>query len=311
MNEIDLRHVDLNLLVAFDVLMAERSVTRAAERLGRTQSAVSHALTRMRGQFGDPLLVKAGGRMVASPYAVRLAQEVAPILAGIRRVLAPEPAFVAATTSRSFRVAIPDVSEALFPQLAERVRREAPGATLEWVARDERVLAAVAEGQVDVAMVPAALRLPEGVDHTAVAPLRWASFVRAGHPAIRGWGRASWSRCPHVAVRVGASMPSPVDVAIAGGEHRRRIAAWVPHFSAVAPLLARTDLIATLPVVALVDAVARYRLRALRAPIRVDPMPHRLVWSRRLANDPALRWLRAHVEAVVREVLAASDAAAP
>src|SRR6516162_7405664 len=71
MNEIDLRRFDLNLLVVFDVLMTERSVTRAAERLGRTQSAISHSLSRLRDQFGDPLLLKSGVRHAADPARAR------------------------------------------------------------------------------------------------------------------------------------------------------------------------------------------------------------------------------------------------
>ncbi len=80
MNQIDLRRFDLNLLVAFDVLMIERSVTRAAERLGRTQSAVSHSLSRLREQFGDPLLVKGGLRMQPTAFALDLIEQARPML---------------------------------------------------------------------------------------------------------------------------------------------------------------------------------------------------------------------------------------
>lgn len=311
MKKIDLRRIDLNLLVVFNVLMSERNVTRAAERLGRTQSAVSHALGRLREQLGDPLLVKSGARMGASPFAEYLVQEVRPILSNIERVLVPPQTFDPATTMREFRVAIPDLGDSLFPLLAGRVRREAPFAVLEWVARDAQALLAVAEGQIDIALMPAAQALSNGLDHAAVKPLKWASFVRKGHPAIEGWGRAAWSKWPHVAVRVGARVPSPVDTAVRRAGGRRKIAAWVPQFSAVAPLLARTDLIATLPMVVMVEALDRFGLRALKSPIHLDPMPHRLVWSQRLGNDPAIRWLRAHVEAAFREVLDAANATGP
>ena len=85
MNEIDLRHFDLNLLVVFDVLMTERSVTRAAERLGRTQSAVSHSLSRLREQFGDPLLSKGGARMQPTALALDLIEQARPMLGGTER----------------------------------------------------------------------------------------------------------------------------------------------------------------------------------------------------------------------------------
>ena len=208
MNEIDLRRVDLNLLVVFDVLMEERSVTRAADRLGRTQSAISHALGRLREQLGDPLLVKSGMRMLPSPFAEHLVMEVRPILANIRRVLVPPQAFEPATTTRAFRIAIPDLNNSLFPQLVACIRREAPQVDLEWASRDDGVLLALLEGRVDIALVPSAVILPDGTEHADVKPLRWASFVRKGHPAVKEWGKAAWNKWPHMAVRVGARTDS-------------------------------------------------------------------------------------------------------
>jgi DNA-binding transcriptional LysR family regulator len=139
-----------------------------------------------------------------------------------------------------------------------------------------------------------------------VDAFRWATFARRGHPAIRRWGRAAWERWPHVAVRVSLGIESPV--ATAAQSSRRRIAAWVPQFTAVAPLLARTDLIATLPRVAMVDELERYDLVALPPPIAIEPMRHRLLWSRRLDADPAIRWIRAQVRAALDAALARADA---
>src|SRR6516162_2998920 len=102
MNEIDLRRFDLNLLVVFDVLMTERSVTRAAGRLGRTQSAISHSLARLRDQLGDPLLVRGGRRMEPTGFALQFIDQVRPILTGIRRVLSARQAFEPKTSRRVF-----------------------------------------------------------------------------------------------------------------------------------------------------------------------------------------------------------------
>ena len=106
MQEIDLTRLDLNLLVTFEVLMSEGSVTRTATRLGRTQSAVSHALSRLRDQLGDPLLVKTGSGMAPSPFAEDLIKEVRPILRNIQRVVAPPEPFVS-TRLRIDRRALP------------------------------------------------------------------------------------------------------------------------------------------------------------------------------------------------------------
>src|SRR5689334_20109927 len=134
MNQIDLRHFDLNLLVVFDVLMTERSVTRAAHLLGRTQSAVSHSLSRLREQFGDPLLIKAGQRMQPTPLALDLVEQTRPMLAGVKRVLTAQHVFHPGTSTRIFRLAAPDFMWALFADLLTRLRAEAPSVAIEWTA---------------------------------------------------------------------------------------------------------------------------------------------------------------------------------
>ena len=311
MHEIDLRRIDLNLLVVFEFLMAERSVSRAAERLARTQSAISHALGRLRDQVGDPLLVKEGGQMRPSPFAEHLASELRPILASIRRALVPPRAFDPATTVREFRIAVPDLTHSLFPRLEQRIRREAPSARLEWVARDAQAVLAVADGRIDMALVPSTKAMPEGLSFTAVRPFRWASFVRKSHPGIKSWGRRTWARWPHIGVRVSVGVPSPVERAAARSDLRRTVTTWVPHFSAVAPLLARSELIATLPMVVMYESLERFGLHALKTPLPVPPMTHTLIWSQRLGKDLGLRWFRGHVEALLNEVIEAADAEMP
>jgi DNA-binding transcriptional LysR family regulator len=306
MQQIDLRRIDLNLLVVFDALMAERSVTRAAARLARTQPAISHALARLREQVGDPLLVKVGGRMEPTPRALALAGEVQAALHGIRRMLAPPVPFDPSTSTRTFRVAFPDLTSAWFAQLAASIRDTAPGVCVEWLSRDAFTPLAVAAGSVDVALYPAALTLPEGVTAEHAGTFSWATFARRGNPAIRHWGRAAWRRAAHAAVRVGEHMPNPVTEAVPAARERR-IVAWVPHFSAVAPLLARTDLIATLPMVAMADAMERYDLIALRPPFALQPMAHRQIASRRLAAEPGLAWFATRVRETFAATLADAE----
>src|SRR5215475_13653492 len=148
MNEIDLRRFDLNLLVVFDVLMTERSVTRAAERLGRTQSAVSHALSRLREQFSDPLLLKGGVRMQPTALALELIEQARPMLGGIQRVLSPKHLFDPASSDRVFRLAAPDFMLTLFADLLTRLRTEAPRIAVEWTAPREPTLLDVAAGTI-------------------------------------------------------------------------------------------------------------------------------------------------------------------
>lgn len=309
MHDIDLRRLDLNLLVTFEVLMTERSVTRAAERLNRTQSAVSHALARLREQVGDPLLIKMGGRMTASPFAEQLVEDVRPILRSIQRVLLPPQPFNAATSTRAFRIAVADIAPSLFPRLMERATREAPHVTIDWVTETPQTPLAVADGQIDVAFVASALKLPEGVAHEEAGDMPWATFMRARHPARAAWDAAAWVRWPHVLVQIGNSLASPVTAASTTVRAQRHVAARVLNFSAVAPLLARTDCVATLPVIVMHEALERFGLAALPPPFPVPSMPHRFIWSRRLTNDPALRWLRGLIVDAFGVVLRESAAA--
>jgi DNA-binding transcriptional LysR family regulator len=311
MSEIDLRRVDLNLLVTFDVLMTERSVTRAAARLGRTQSAVSHSLARLRGQVGDPLMVKVGGRMTASPFAERLVEDLRPILRSIQRVLMPAQPFDPKSSQRTFRIAISDIAPSLFPRLMAKVRSEAPGVTIDWVAEGPQTLLAVADGQIDVAFVASALALPEGLSGEEAGDIPWATFARNDHPAIASWGAAAWARWPHVLVQVGNTLQSPVTAVASGAARKRSVAARVLNFSAVAPLLARTDLLATLPAIVMHEALQRYGICALPVPFPVQSMPHRFLWSARLANDPAIRWIRAILAQCFADVLQDSPTGTP
>src|SRR6266481_6634668 len=194
MNKIDLRRFDLNLLVVFEVLMNERNVTRSAERLGRTQSAVSHSLSRLRSQLGDPLLIKAGVRMQPTAFALDLIEQARPMLRGIERVLSPRYVFDPASSRRVFRLAAPDFMPTLFTSLLARLRSDAPGVSVEWTAPREPTLLDVADGQVDIAIVPAQLRMPGGVNSEVIGALKWQCFGRQRHPAFSGWGRRSWSQ---------------------------------------------------------------------------------------------------------------------
>ena len=300
MNQIDLRHFDLNLLVVFDVLMTERSVTRAAERLGRTQSAVSHSLSRLREQFGDPLLIKGKTRMQPTALALDLIEQARPMLSGIQRVLSPQHVFDPRSSRRVFRLAAPDFMLALFTELMTRLGREAPGVAVEWTAPREPTLLDVAEGLIDIAIVPSELRLPHGVTGEAAGALGWRCFGRARHPASRGWNMETWARAPHLMVRVGDAVASPVDVAASAAGLSRTIAGWVPNFCAVAPVLASSDLLSTLPALAMKEALRAYRLESVEVPFPLSPLPHAMVWCSGRSRDPGLNWLRDRLRPIVK-----------
>ena len=300
MNEIDLRQFDLNLLVVFDVLMTERSVSRAADRLGRTQSAVSHSLSRLRQQFGDPLLIKGGARMQPTALALDLIEQARPMLSGVQRVLSLQHAFDPKSSRRVFRLAAPDFMLALFTELMSRLSREAPGVAVEWTAPREPTLLDVAEGLIDIAIVPSELRLPQGVAGEAAGALGWRCFARARHPAFADWSAQSWARAPHLMVRVGDAITSPVDVAASAAGLSRTVAGWVPNFCAVAPVLASSGLLSTLPVLAMKETQRAWRLESRAVPFPLAPLPHAMVWCSGRSRDGGLNWLRDRLRPIVK-----------
>ena len=292
MHEIDLGRLDLNLLVTFEVLMAEGGVTRAAQRLGRTQSAISHALARLRDQLGDPLLVKIGSGMEPSPFARQLIEDVRPILRSIQRIVAPPEPFDPATSNRVFRVAIADFAPTLLPRVVSEVQRQAAGVSVEWLAPTAQTLMATADGQLDIALVTSSTAIPDGVQRHAAGELHSVSFARKDHPAVKSWGVAAWSQWPHIQVQMGERGRSDVERAANERGLKRSIGASVPNFSQVPALLSRTNLLATMTPLAMDGAMQRFGLRALEPPIPIRPTSFSFVWSFRLDNDPGSRWFR-------------------
>jgi DNA-binding transcriptional LysR family regulator len=197
-------------------------------------------------------------------------------------------------------VAAPDFAVALFTSLLGRLRRDAPGVSVEWITLRDPMLLELADGQIDLAIAPSELRLPEGVRRREIGALPWRCFARRGHPALGKWGRRAWARWPHAVVRVGDNLASPVHHAAAAAGLSRTIAAWVPHFSAIPPLVRDTDLLATLPAVAMLDAARRYGLEAVPVPFPIEPLPHAMLWSASRGYGPDFIWLRDRLEPIAR-----------
>lgn len=170
------------------MLMSEGSVANAAEELNKTPSAVSHALARLREQLGDPLMIKVGGRMQPSPFAQSLIEDVRPILRSIQRVVAPPESFDTATSTRTFRIAVPAIT-ALIAEVIAPINEEAPGVALEWIGLGPHLYAAVADERIDLAILSADTTLGEGLIEHVMPPLKRYTFMRHGHPALGNWGK--------------------------------------------------------------------------------------------------------------------------
>lgn len=294
MHEIDLRRLDLNLLVVLDELLKQRSVSRTAARIGRTQSATSHALARLREQLDDPLLVRVGDGMQPTPRAEALREPLARTLRVLARVLGERPQFEAESSTRVFTLAGPDFLAAQVPELLAALRERVPHARLELRGPGPRMFTELVDAQLDLVLAPPPTRSIPGVHSESLAELDWVVFARRGHPRTRRWGLRAWLRCEHIQIRTRAAQ-GPVDAATQAAGHDRQVSAWLPSFQAAAPLVAGSDLILTAPAQVLGSLVERYELQVLRCPIELAPIPLALHFAASLARDEALGLFRAAV----------------
>ena len=291
MNEIQLRRLDLNLLVVFEALMTEGSVVGAAEELGKSPSAVSHSLARLREQVGDPLLVRVGGRMKPSPFALTLIEEMRPILRSIQRVLSvPEP-YVPNSSDRIFRVVMPSFP-VVVSNVLKHIGREAPGVRVEWAKPSSELYEHVADGMIDVAHVGGELRLPDGLDAQEIEPFKFMTFLRRDHPALSDWGKAAWKKWPHLQVSINTNTLSPVTAPKSAAPPNRHVAAIISEFSGAASVLAKTDMLGTFPTLQLASEMDRFGLCAVNPVVEPRTFSNRFVWSKKLSNDAGNIWFR-------------------
>lgn len=284
--------LDLNLLRVFDALMAERHVSRAAARLGRSQPAVSHALSKLRRHFGDALLVRNDGAMAPTPRALELGAAVRRALSELDAATAPETSFDPARAKRSFRLAMSDYNaHSLLPPLMTRLRLEAPGIDLV-VHHAGRTEAPdmVAKGDIDLA-VGVFPRPPEGVDRELLFRDRMVCIARRGRVPARGVGLERFRKLPHLLVSFKGEKTGVEQILGPVGKGLR-YALIVEHFSSVGPVVAVTDLVAILSERIARRFAAQYDLVIFPPPMALEEVVVSQIWHRRHEDDRGHRWMR-------------------
>ncbi|MEZ4297796.1 MAG: LysR family transcriptional regulator [Polyangiaceae bacterium] len=285
--------MNLNLLAALDALLAEGSVTRAAQRMGVTQSAMSHSLRQLRELLGDPLLVRGPLGMTPTPRGEALREPVRRGLLELSRALAGR-AFEPEKATRTFTISAGDFfTVLLLPPLLSILQREAPGIDVSVRpaagARDADLMEA---GEIDAAV---AVVLPERATlrRTRLFTEGFACVVREGHPEVgEALSLEAYVRLPHALISPGGSGPSFVDEALARLGKSRRIALRVPYFLAAPPIIARSDLLLTAPRRMVEPFAGSLPLRLLEPPLETPSFSVHLAWHERDDADPAHQWLR-------------------
>jgi DNA-binding transcriptional LysR family regulator len=283
---------DLNLLIVFDAVMQERSVTRAGSRIGLSQPAMSHALNRLRHMLKDDLFVRTPQGMVPTPRAEILAQPLRNALSEMQLALEPA-AFDPAASDRRFTLAVNNYTAVvLTPPLVAAVSAAAPAVyldlrpsgTLDIVDRLDR-------GDLDLAL--GSMESPG--ERFATATLLEDTFVmvmRRGHPANRGnLSAKAFAALPHLEISSSREDTSFIDTWLAERGLARRIALRVPYLSA-APILVQSDLVATLSRRIAQEFVRNHPLEHRKLPHESTRVRTVMLWHRRLDRHPAHRWLR-------------------
>ncbi len=304
--------LDLNLLRVLDVLMQERRVATAAQRLQLSQPAVSNALGRLRKALGDELLTRAPNGMEPTEFAKSLHASLQPAFAAISQSLAAKATFDPAKSIWQARIAMTDIGEIVFlPALLTTIATAAPGLTLETL-RDAQakpnaavgsITTAMAEGKVDLAMgwLP---DVTEGLYQRKLFTQRYVCIARQGHPLLSGKKSKltleKFLSAEHIAIRAEGTGHTKADetlqgISKAGGlpNSQRKVRLRVPSFLSVPQIVSTTDLIATVPEKLAEQCAAAFNLHVLPHPVNMPAFELKMFWHRRVHTDPANQWLRA------------------
>ncbi|GGA86608.1 LysR family transcriptional regulator [Brucella endophytica] len=285
--------IDLNLLVALDALLSERSVSAAARKLGLSTSAMSRTLSRLRAALGDPILVQAGRGMRATPHAEAIADQVHSLTAAARTVLSPSPAIDIRQVQRDFTIRANDAFVLLHAaRLSFIVASAAPGVRLCFAPKPDKQIQPLRDAMID---------LDIGVIPGNGAELRgqtlftdsYVGVARAGHPLLteRPVTAERYAACKHVISSRRGRFHGPVDEALAAVGLSRKVSLMVPSYPAVIAVAAMSDLVGLVPRSCLPLAAAS-NTEIFKLPVATPGFTIAQTWHPRMDADPVHRWLR-------------------
>lgn len=296
--------MDLNLLLIFDAVYAERSISKAAVRLNLSQPAVSNALGRLRETIGDQLFFREGNSMLPTTRAKSLRDPIRQALDLIERGFRTDQAFDFAQSNRRFVIAVGDYGEAvIIPRIIDWITEAAPGIHIHVrSAPSAQLKQELREGNVDFAMDYFTLEEP-GFHNKCVLTDNLVSLSRVGHPGIgEQLSLATYLALSHVVIEPRHEMLPMIDLALAKRGLKRNIVLTVPHFLSMPVLVQSSNLICTLPRRMAFLYSDHFRLRSYELPLKTPNFPAYLIWHESVASDPGHIWLRNHLIALCQSL---------
>ena len=300
MHAVHLREVDANLLVTLDALLVDASVTRAAERLGRSSSAISHALAKLREVFADELFVRAGQKLVPTAKAVELAPTVHVILAGMESLLRPSKPFDPSLAIRDFSVAASEAAELILLQpLRQRLKPLAPSVRVDWMPfHREDNIDALRNGRchfmIDIEGVPVPapdIRVLKLFDDKLI------TLARDGHPLTRRKTADRFATADHIGVN---SLPAiePINRAVAADKLACNVSSRVSSVLVGLLLALNSDALITLPAALAQILEKQFGLVRVHQPFGPIAFPVRLLWHSSYDRDECHAWVRGELSAL-------------
>lgn len=290
----DLKDIDLNLLVVFNQLLIEKRVSVVGERLGLTQPAISNALNRLRRLLGDDLFLRTSRGMEPTPFATQLAEPIAYALSTIHNTLNQHSTFDPTTSSRKFTIGMTDIGEIYFlPTLMDAIARIAPEVSISTVRnttinlRDE-----MEAGHVDLAigLLP---QLKSGFFQLRLFKQRYVCMFRKGHSLDKEkMSLKEFSEADHVIVISPGTGHAQVDESIERKGIHRNVRLTVPHFVAVGHILSTTDMIATVPERYARECIKPFGLKFVSHPVALPEIGINIFWHAKYHKEPGNQWLR-------------------
>lgn len=292
---VNLAGYDINVLVAFDALMNERSVTRAGRRIGLSQSAMSHTLARLRSIFEDQLFVRDGSNMVPTDRAVDLATSIEPALNLLRNALQPRSTFDPGSSFRHFIISMNDaVAQGLLPLSLARIRREAPGVQLTIKALSDReMVEALRVEAIDLA-VDIYDDLPDCVQREQIIKVDLMGVARCDHPLVRTapMSLSAFMEAPHIQLAQSRLPTSVIDHALGTLGIQRNVVLRTPFLSQIPELVAGSDLVSIITRQSVANMQDQSRFVLFELPVELPRMSCDAIWHRRSRRDAGVDWLR-------------------
>lgn len=311
-----LADIDLNLLIFLDILLEEKNVSRAAERMNMTQPAMSNALKRLRKMLNDPILVRTRNGMTPTPKGIDLMPQVKQIIESLELILNNNTGFDPVDSHRVFRIMASDyAASTLIPPLLEGISELAPHIAIDVMTPSDVSVSDVELGNVDLA-INRFDALPGSFHQRQVWWDDFACVVRAGHPLARKLDLQGYLDSEHVWVSktgygVGVGMKRDsvqqqgwVDAALERMGHERHIQVFTRNYQVAIHLAKTTNMIATLPRRAAMLVAEDASFRILEVPFAIPALELKMIWSELLHKDAGHQWLRGHIIQAANQVLA-------